>query len=55
MRQNPLVCAEADEIRDHDDWESIVLLGRYVEISSGALSEQQIARFVVNESSYDEG
>lgn len=24
-----------DEIRDHDDWESIVLLGRYVEISSG--------------------
>src|SRR5271167_2777782 len=35
MRQNPLVCVEADEIRAHDDWESIVLLGQYVEISSG--------------------
>jgi uncharacterized protein len=35
MRQNPLVCVEADEIRAHDDWQSIVVLGRYVEISSG--------------------
>ena len=35
MRQNPLVCVEADEIRAHDDWRSIVLLGRYVEISGG--------------------
>ena len=34
MRQNPLVCVEADEIRAHDDWESIVMLGRYVEISN---------------------
>lgn len=32
MRQNPLVCVEADEIRAHDDWESVVVLGRYVEI-----------------------
>jgi nitroimidazol reductase NimA-like FMN-containing flavoprotein (pyridoxamine 5'-phosphate oxidase superfamily) len=35
MRQNPLVCLEADEIRAHDDWESVVVLGRYVEISGG--------------------
>jgi nitroimidazol reductase NimA-like FMN-containing flavoprotein (pyridoxamine 5'-phosphate oxidase superfamily) len=34
MRQNPLVCVEADAIRAHDDWESIVVLGRYVEISN---------------------
>ena len=34
MRQNPLVCVEADVIRAHDDWESIVVLGRYVEISN---------------------
>jgi nitroimidazol reductase NimA-like FMN-containing flavoprotein (pyridoxamine 5'-phosphate oxidase superfamily) len=34
MRQNPLVCLEADEIRAHDDWESVVVLGRYVEISA---------------------
>jgi uncharacterized protein len=35
MRQNPLLCVEADEIRAHDDWQSIVVLGRFVEISSG--------------------
>lgn len=35
MRQNPLVCVESDEIHAHDDWESVVLLGRYVEISGG--------------------
>ena len=36
MRQNPLVCVEADEIRAHDDWESVVVLGKYVEISNAA-------------------
>jgi uncharacterized protein len=35
MRQNPLVCVEADEIRGHDDWESVIVLGRYVEVSGG--------------------
>jgi nitroimidazol reductase NimA-like FMN-containing flavoprotein (pyridoxamine 5'-phosphate oxidase superfamily) len=35
MRQNPLVCLEADDIRSHDDWESVVVLGRYVEIETG--------------------
>lgn len=32
MRENPLVCVEIDEIRAHDDWISIVVLGKYVEI-----------------------
>lgn len=32
MRENPLVCIEADVIRSHDDWTSVVALGRYVEI-----------------------
>jgi len=34
MRQNPLVCVEVDDIREHDDWESVVVLGKYVEISN---------------------
>ena len=34
MRENPLVCVEADEIQAHDDWKSVVALGRYVEIPS---------------------
>jgi len=32
MRENPLVCVEADEVRGHDDWVSVVVLGRYLEI-----------------------
>ena len=36
MRQNPLVCVEANDIRAHDDWESVVVLGKYVEISKSA-------------------
>jgi hypothetical protein len=31
MRLNPLVCVEADEIRSHIDWASIVVQGRYEE------------------------
>lgn len=32
MRENPLVCVEADEVRGHEDWASVVVLGRYLEI-----------------------
>ena len=32
MRENPLVCVQADEVRGHDDWASVIVLGRYVEI-----------------------
>jgi uncharacterized protein len=32
MRENPLVCVQADEVRGHDDWASVVVLGRYDEI-----------------------
>jgi len=32
MRENPLVCVEVDEIRGHDDWVSVIVLGKYLEI-----------------------
>jgi nitroimidazol reductase NimA-like FMN-containing flavoprotein (pyridoxamine 5'-phosphate oxidase superfamily) len=32
MRENPLVCLEADEVRGHDDWVSVIVMGRYLEI-----------------------
>jgi|SRR5215470_3391604 len=35
MRQNPLVCVESDDIRAHDDWKSVVILGRYIEFPAG--------------------
>lgn len=36
MRENPLVCVQADEIHAHDDWTSVVAFGRYVEIPNNA-------------------
>jgi nitroimidazol reductase NimA-like FMN-containing flavoprotein (pyridoxamine 5'-phosphate oxidase superfamily) len=32
MRENPLVCVQTDEVRGHDDWASVVVLGQYAEI-----------------------
>jgi nitroimidazol reductase NimA-like FMN-containing flavoprotein (pyridoxamine 5'-phosphate oxidase superfamily) len=32
MRENPLVCVQADEVRGHDDWTSVIVLGKYAEI-----------------------
>jgi uncharacterized protein len=33
MRENPLVCVEADEVLAHNHWASVVALGRYEELS----------------------
>jgi len=33
MRSNPLVCVQSDEVRDSDNWTSVVVLGRYQELS----------------------
>jgi uncharacterized protein len=32
MRANPLVCVEADEVVSHNNWASVVVLGRYEEL-----------------------
>jgi uncharacterized protein len=32
MRENPLVCVEAEEVRGHDDWATVIVLGKYAEI-----------------------
>jgi nitroimidazol reductase NimA-like FMN-containing flavoprotein (pyridoxamine 5'-phosphate oxidase superfamily) len=32
MRKNPLVCVEADEVIDHQNWTSVVVLGKYQEL-----------------------
>jgi nitroimidazol reductase NimA-like FMN-containing flavoprotein (pyridoxamine 5'-phosphate oxidase superfamily) len=33
MRANPLVCLQVDEIVSRQDWQSVVVSGRYVELS----------------------
>jgi nitroimidazol reductase NimA-like FMN-containing flavoprotein (pyridoxamine 5'-phosphate oxidase superfamily) len=32
MRANPLVCLEVDNITSHDEWMSVIVLGRYEEL-----------------------
>ena len=32
MRENPLVCVEADQVMDHLHWTSVVVLGKYQEL-----------------------
>ena len=32
MRENPLVCVEADEVLAHNHWASVVVFGRYEEL-----------------------
>ena len=32
MRSNPYVCVEADEVRSHVEWTSVVVQGRYEEL-----------------------
>jgi uncharacterized protein len=35
MRLNPLVCVQVEEVRGHDEWMSVVIFGKYVEIPNG--------------------
>ena len=39
MRDNPLVCLEIDEIRKQDEWLSVVVEGRYEELSAASERE----------------
>lgn len=32
MRTNPLVCVEVDNVTSHDEWMSVIVLGRYQEL-----------------------
>ncbi len=32
MRQNPLVCLEVDEVKNQNDWTTIIISGRYEEL-----------------------
>jgi len=40
MRSNPLVCIQADEIRGPSEWKSVVVFGRYEELSDDPKHEQ---------------
>jgi nitroimidazol reductase NimA-like FMN-containing flavoprotein (pyridoxamine 5'-phosphate oxidase superfamily) len=32
MRSNPLVCFEVDEVKNHNQWSSVIVFGRYEEL-----------------------
>jgi nitroimidazol reductase NimA-like FMN-containing flavoprotein (pyridoxamine 5'-phosphate oxidase superfamily) len=42
MRSNPLVCLEIDEVKNHNHWSSVVVLGTYEELPDKA--EYETAR-----------
>jgi nitroimidazol reductase NimA-like FMN-containing flavoprotein (pyridoxamine 5'-phosphate oxidase superfamily) len=44
MRANPLVCVEWDEVTNYDRWESVIVFGKYEELSDtseGGQAQQQ--------------
>lgn len=41
MRENPLVCIEADTVSSGDDWISVVVFGRYRELTDDADSRAE--------------
>ena len=41
MRQNPKVCLQADEIGDRSNWTSVVVNGRYLELSEPQYTEEK--------------
>ena len=36
MRANPRVCVEWDEVEEYDRWVSVIVFGRYEELSDAA-------------------
>ena len=44
MRANPLVCVEVDEIAAHDQWVSVIAIGRYEELPETPVSESSRLR-----------
>lgn len=41
MRGNPLVCLEVDEIETPQRWKSVIVLGRYHEVTEAAADEAE--------------
>jgi nitroimidazol reductase NimA-like FMN-containing flavoprotein (pyridoxamine 5'-phosphate oxidase superfamily) len=48
MRENPLVCVEADEIAAHDEWVSVVAVGHYLEFSKDSEDQQSTQNWIRN-------
>ena len=49
MRANPLVCVEADEVVNPQEWASVIAFGRYEELTSEYESERVIAYNLLHE------
>jgi hypothetical protein len=44
MRANPLVCVEADELAGSNDWTTVIILGKYEELSATPQHEEHRQR-----------
>jgi len=50
MRENPLVCLEADQVRGPNNWDSVVILGRFEELPNTVefMKERKQAQMVLD-------
>ncbi|MBL7748970.1 MAG: pyridoxamine 5'-phosphate oxidase family protein, partial [Chitinophagaceae bacterium] len=46
MRDNPFVCLEVDEVKSFTDWKSVIVFGRYEEITEEKEQLQAMKLFV---------
>lgn len=51
LRRNPNVCFQVDVIKDIQDWQSVIVWGRYVEIEN--MDEKQVAMQLINDTIAD--
>lgn len=51
MRENPLVCLEADQVRTQNNWDSVVIMGRFEELTNTPqlLEERKHAQMVLDQ------
>ena len=52
MRENPLVCLQADEVVSEDKWTSVVVLGRYEELSEYSEERNKAQSLLVKRTSW---
>jgi uncharacterized protein len=52
MRENPLICVQADDVVSEDKWTSVVVLGRYEELSEYSEERNKAQSLLLKRSSW---
>jgi nitroimidazol reductase NimA-like FMN-containing flavoprotein (pyridoxamine 5'-phosphate oxidase superfamily) len=52
MRENPLICVQADEVASEDKWTSVIVLGRYEELAEYSAERNKAQTLLLKRSSW---